>query len=213
MKKVVILGGRGTGIIAASIAQETGIEVIGMLNDRLEVGETQGKFTQFKVLGKINEVHKFIQDENVYAFIAFKTMKKEKEMWELLQSLQIPSKKFINLIHPSAKLNPDYCKLGNGILMAPNAQLSADTTIGDNCMILGNAFIGHDAILEPYVTVTNNASIGARVHIGTAAHIGSNATVRQGVKLGDFSLVGMHSLVLQDVPEGQIVVGVPAKPM
>lgn len=212
MKKVIVMGGKGMGVIAASIIDVLpDMELIGFLNDGVPAGETQGKFKQIPVLGTPEDVHRFIEYEDTYVLLAYKTMKKEKEMWEKLLRLNIPREKFINVIHPSVQIPWDYCSIGNGVMMAPNVQLSPDTTISDNCILLGNSFIGHDSTLERYVSVANHASIGARVHLGKAAHIGSNATIRQGVNIGDFSLVGMGAVVLHDVPPNTIVAGVPAK--
>lgn len=212
IQRIVVLGGEGVGIIAASIIEMTrGMELIGFLNDGLSVGETQGTFRKFPVVGASQDVHRFIRDEDAFVFLAYKTMKKEKEMWENLLALDVPRERFVNLIHPHANVPWGYCQIGNGVLMAAGAQLSPDTVIGDNCILLGNVLIGHDTTLERYVTVANHASVGAQVHVGNAAHIGSNATIRQWVDVGDYALVGMGSVVLQDVAPNTIVAGVPAR--
>ena len=214
MKKVIVMGGKGTGMVAASIIDMIpDMELIGFLNDKVPVGETQGKFKQIPVIGTSEDMHKFILDEDTYILVVFKTMRKEREMWEKLLKLNIPREKLINVIHPSARIPWGYCSIGNGIMMAPNVQLSPDTTISDNCILLGNSFIGHDSTLERYVSVANNASVGARVHVGKAVHIGSNATIREGVTIGDFSLVGIGSVVLDDILPETIVAGVPARVM
>ena len=212
MNKVVVMGGTGIGIIAASIIDVLpDMEFLGFLNDDIPVGETQGKFKRLPVIGTSQDVYKFINDNDTYVLLAYKTMKKEDKMWEKYLALDIPHEKFINVIHPSSQIPWGYCEIGYGVMMAPNVQLSPDTTISDNCILLGNSFIGHDSTLERYVSVANHATIGARVHVGKAVHIGTNASIRQGVKIGDFSLVGMGSVVLDDVPSNSIVAGVPAK--
>ncbi|MDD4182642.1 MAG: hypothetical protein PHT53_02330 [Candidatus Omnitrophica bacterium] len=212
MKKVIVIGGAGIGMIAASIINTLpDVELMGFLNDVVPVGQTQGKFKKIKVIGKSQDVHKFIKEYDAYVLMVYVGMKKEKERWEKLLSLNIPRSRFINIIHPSAQIPWEYCSIGNGVLMAPNVQLSPDTTISDNCILLGNSFVGHDSILKQYVSVANHASIGANVHIGRAVHIGSNATIKERVNIGEFSLIGMGSVVLNDVPPNTIVAGTPAK--
>lgn len=211
MRRVVILGGKGIGTIAAYIASQLqGLEILGFLNDGIPVGETQGKFKKFPVVGKSWQVHEFISQQDTYAIVAYKTMKKEETQWRKLEKLAIPSEKLISLIHPKTNIPYGFCKLGNGLLIAPGVQLSPDVVISDNCILLGNSFVGHDSFLDKYVSVANNASIGARNKIGKAVHVGSNATIMQGVTIGDFSLIGMGSVILKDVPAKAIMVGAPA---
>lgn len=212
MKNLVILGGSGIGMIAASIANELGFyKILGFLNDVLPVGTLIGKFNTIPVIGATNDLAKYLQDENTLIFIAYVGMQNEKQVFEKIETFNIPSAKFATLIHPSAIIPKGYCQIGNGVLMAPLSQLSPDTTIEDNCILLPNSFVGHDSTLKKFAHIATNAVVGGNVVIGRACHIGSNATIREKITLGDFSLVGAGSVVLRDVPENAIVVGNPAK--
>ncbi|MDF9801103.1 acetyltransferase EpsM [Catalinimonas alkaloidigena] len=212
MKKIIVLGGSGIGMIASSIIDKmTGYELLGFVNDVVPVGNTIGKYKKIKVIDKTENIQKYITDEEIYFFNGFVGMTREKEVYETLQKLGIPKERYVNLIDPTAIVPWDYCSIGQGVLMAPLSQLSSDTNISDNCMLLANTFIGHDTFLDQYVSVATNAVIGANVHVGKACHIGSNATIREKVKIGDFSLVGMGAVVLKDVPENSIVAGNPAR--
>jgi hypothetical protein len=68
----------------------------------------------------------------------------------------------------------------------------------------------------PNVVLTNDphppsdlADLG--VHVGRFAVIGTNVTILPGLSIGADSLVSASSLVTRDVPDGQLVRGVPAK--
>ncbi|MFV0397455.1 MAG: hypothetical protein ACK5JU_05515 [Bacteroidales bacterium] len=212
-KKVVVMGGIGIGLIAASIIdQYEELEILGFLNDNEPIGKEIGDFERkIKVIGTSEDVHKFIADDDTYVFIAYIVMKNKKAAYAKIKSLNIPENKFINLIHPTAIVPKGYCKIGNGVLFAPLSQLSPDTTVSDNCILLPNSFLGHNSFMDEYASIATNSVVGAHVHVGKGVHIGSNATIRECVKIGDYSFVGMGAVVLEDVPEYSVVVGNPAK--
>jgi acetyltransferase EpsM len=212
MKKLVILGGRGIGMIAASVAQDLGYyEVLGFLNDTVPIGDTVGVHKKHKVLGTTKDVNKFLKDEDVCFFIGFIGMKNEKEIFEKISNLKIPRKRFATLIHPTAIIPKGYCKIGFGVLIAPLAQLSPDTTIEDNCILLGNSFLGHDSVMKRFSHITTNAVVGGNVTLGRGSHIGTNSTIRQDINIGEFSIVGSGAVVLKDIPDNSIFIGNPAK--
>ena len=184
---------------------------MGFLNDVVETNSYIGKFKKIKVLGKTEDIEKYLSQDDVYFFMAYVGMQNEKDVYNKMLSLNIPSERFATLIHPTAIIPKGFCSIGNGVLMAPLSQLSPDTTVSDNCILLANSFLGHDSFMDRFAHLATNSVVGANVHVGKAAHIGSNATVREKVKIGDYSLVGSASNVLNDIPENSIVVGNAAK--
>lgn len=212
MKKLIILGGRGIGMIAASVANDIGnYEVIGFLNDYLSVGETVGIYGKHSVIGKTDDIKKYLEDPEIQFFIGYIGMKSEKEVFEKITKLKIPRYRFETLIHPTAIIPKGYCKIGYGVLMAPLSQLSPDTTVGDNCILLPNSFLGHDSRMERFSHITANSVVGGNVLLGKGSHVGTNATIRENVKVGDFAIIGSGSVVLNDVESNSIYVGNPAK--
>jgi len=212
MKNLIILGGSGIGMIAANIAEELGYyNILGFLNDIIPTGEKIGKYKTYKVIGTTNAIEYYLQDENCYFFIAYVGLKKEKETFEKINKLQIPTNRYATLIHPTAIIPKGYCSIGHGVLIGPNAQLSPDTTVEDNCILLGSSFLGHDSTMKKFAHLATNSVVGANVIVGRGVHIGSNSTIREKTNIGDFSLIGSGAVVLENVENNSIVVGNPAK--
>lgn len=69
MKKLIILGGRGIGMVAASVANDLGTyEILGFLNDFVPIGEKIGKHNGYKVIGKSNDVKSYLDNEDVFFY-------------------------------------------------------------------------------------------------------------------------------------------------
>lgn len=212
MKKLVIFGGSGIGMIAASIADDLGTyDVIGFLNDSIEVGKFVGKFKKIPVIGTTEKYKELLKDPDVYFFIAYVGLQKEKETFQKISMFEIPAERWATLIHPTAIVPKNYCEIGLGVLIAPLAQLSPDTTIFDHAILLANSFVGHDSTIDIFAHVATNGVVGANVHVGKAVHIGSNSTIREKIQIGDFSLIGSGSMVLENVPENSVIIGNPGR--
>ncbi len=211
-KRVIILGGSGIGMITASILnQNTDTEVIGFLNDVEPVDSEIGVYKKIKVLGKSDDLPRYLAEPDIFVFVAYVGLLAEKKAFSKVISLGIPRDRYISIIDKTAIIPDGFCSVGNGVLLAPLSQLSTDTTVSDNCMLLPNSFLGHNSFMDVYAHLATNSVVGANVHVGKAVHIGSNATIREKIHLGDFCFIGAGAVVLHDVPDNAIVVGNPAR--
>ena len=210
--RVIILGGSGIGMIAASAIERMGcLGVIGFLNDVVPVGSSIGKYRSHKVVGTSDDLPQYLAQSDVLCFVAYVGLGQEKNTFKKIVGLDIPAEKLLTIVDRSAIVPEGYCSIGPGSFIAPLAQLSADTTLGRGCMLLPNSYVGHDTELLEYAHLATNAVVGANVTVGKGVHVGSNATIREHVRIGDFSLIGAGAVVVKDVPSNTVVVGNPAR--
>lgn len=199
-------------MLAASILDRLGsYQVLGFLNDVVRTGQSIGKYKKIEVVGTTEDLPRYLMDKDTFVFIAYVGLTKEKETYQKIEALNIPSERFLNIFDPTAVFPHEYCSIGNGVMFSPLSQLGPDTTISDNCILLSNSYVGHDSFLDRFAHLATNSVVGANVHVGKGVHVGSNATIKEKVRIGDFALIGAGAVVIKDVPENAIVAGNPAK--
>src|SRR5690606_24495808 len=79
----------------------------------------------------------------------------------IVESLKSKGAKFATIIHPTAIIG-EFCELGEGLIVTPNAKLSPNVKIGNFVTLLGSG-VGHDAKISDFCTVTGNCSINGHV--------------------------------------------------
>ncbi|XAG47670.1 acetyltransferase [Shewanella algae] len=116
------------------------------------------------------------------------------------------------LVHPSASVSR-YASLGIGTVVMANAVVNPFATVGCACIINTSATVDHDSNLADGVHISPGANLAGAVFVGKRSWIGIGSQVKQRVEIGDDVTVGAGSTVINNIPELQIVVGSPAKPI
>lgn len=118
--------------------------------------------------------------------------------------------RLITLVHGRAVISK-YSSIGSGCFVAANAVVGPDAKLGKGCIINHGAVVDHDCSLADFVHVAPNATLGGGVSVGNCSLVGSGAVVLPGIRVGDNVVVGSGAVVTADVPNGQVVIGVPAR--
>lgn len=117
---------------------------------------------------------------------------------------------FIQIIHPSAYVSSGV-KIGAGTVVMAKSCVQIDAVVGKHCILNSSCSIDHDCLIGDFVHVSPNATLAGNVKVGEGAWIGAGAVIIQGITVGKWATVGAGAVVIQDVPEGDTVVGNPAK--
>lgn len=203
-RQLLILGASGHGRVAGDCAAEAGFWAeISYLDDRWPTLSACGPW---QVIGAWEAV---LAQTNTHAFVAVGNTNTRLAWLRRLTAENVP---VTTIIHPRAVVS-SHAVIGEGTLVVAGAVVNIGASIGMGCIINTDATVDHDCVLAEGVHVCPGAHLGGDVHVGAGSWIGIGSSIRHGVRIGVGVTVGAGAAVVADVPDGLVVVGVPARPM
>ena len=116
------------------------------------------------------------------------------------------------LIHPLSSISK-YASIAEGCVVMAGSIVNYGAQIDTSCIINTGATVDHDCQISAGAHISPGANLAGGVIVGERALIGIGAAILQGIKIGKDSIVGAGAVVVKDVPEGAVVVGIPAYPL
>lgn len=120
------------------------------------------------------------------------------------------SGEFVRAIDPTATVS-ESVTIGDGTVVMQGAIIQADAVVGEHVIVNTGASIDHDCRVGDYVHISPHATLCGGVSIGEGSWVGAGATIIQGVDIGRWVTIGAGAVVVSSIPDGAVVVGVPAK--
>jgi sugar O-acyltransferase (sialic acid O-acetyltransferase NeuD family) len=114
-------------------------------------------------------------------------------------------------ISKNANISKLSVNISNGANIFTGAHIANNVKIGKASIVYYNAIITHDCILGDFVEISPGAILLGKCQIGDFTHIGAGAKILPKIKIGKNVIIGAGAVVTKDVPNNQIMVGVPAK--
>jgi UDP-3-O-[3-hydroxymyristoyl] glucosamine N-acyltransferase len=106
-------------------------------------------------------------------------------------------------------------RLGDNVEIYANCSIArgslSDTQIGDGTKLDALVHIAHNVIVGKNCELTAGTIIGGSTSLGDTSWTGLNSTLKNGIKIGRNVIVASGASVIHDVPDGDIVAGVPAR--
>jgi UDP-3-O-[3-hydroxymyristoyl] glucosamine N-acyltransferase len=105
--------------------------------------------------------------------------------------------------------------IGNKVEICANSSIArgslSDTIIGDGTKLDALVHVAHNVVIGRNCELTAGTIIGGSTTIGDTCWMGLNSTLKNKIKIGNKVIVGAGACVIFDVPDEDIVAGVPAK--
>ena len=204
-KTLLIWGAGGHAKVVADLARESGWSVVGYLD---EVPARHGQeFYGALILGGSSALTSPGVDRNCQIIVAIGSHAVRDRCLQdaLREGFTVPV-----LIHPAAVVSPT-AQLEYGTVVMAGAIVQAETRIGPGGIINTGASVDHDCVLGRCVHIAPGARLTGQVLVGDHTLVGVGAVVIPRVRIGMNCTIGAGAAVIGDVPDGQTVVGVPAK--
>lgn len=203
--KILVLGAGGHGQVVADIfraraAAGDAVECLGFLDDT-----TIQPQAGWPVLGRLG-LWSDIPHDGLIVAIGDNAARRR-----IFADLAAHGACFAVARHPATTLAVDV-QVGAGAMLCAGVVINTQAVIGRNTIINTSTSVDHHCTIGDHVHLAPGVHLGGNVHVGDGAMVGIGATVLPGRTIGPWATVGAGAVVVDDVPEGALVVGVPAKP-
>ena len=118
--------------------------------------------------------------------------------------------RYHTLVHPTAYVSP-LAQLGQGVFVGANSVIGPGARLGDHVFVNRGVTIGHDTHIGCFSRIQPGANLGGLSRIGSGVTIAIGATLLERLVIGNGAFVGAGAVATEDVPDGVLVLGIPAK--
>jgi UDP-perosamine 4-acetyltransferase len=205
---IIIIGAGGHAKVLIDALQRQSANIIGVTDSNPEKkGEN---ILGVPVIGN-DEIIMTYENDFVKLVNAIGRVSRENKREQIFKSFKCKRYKFAHVIHNTAVLSSDV-KYSEGVQIMAGSVIQPGCKIGTNSIINTGAIIDHDTFVGAHVHIAPGVTISGGVQISDGSLVGVGATIIQGIKIGANCIVAAGSVVIRDVPDGAIVMGIPAKP-
>jgi len=201
-RNLLILGAGGHGRAVADLAEACGWTVAGFTDRPAAGAGVLGSDDDLPVLARSGRINAGVVG------VGNTALQRRAALFHCLQEsgLVVPT-----LVHPRATLSGS-SRVGAGSVVFPAAVLGAGVTVGDNVVVYSAAVAEHDCRIADHAYVSPGTILSGAVTVEVGAFIGAGAVILPGLTIGKHAVVAAGAVVVADVPEGDTVAGVPARP-
>lgn len=205
--KSVIIGAGKYGEVYLSYLKESGVNVVGFLDDDPKIADKL--FGGLPVLGPVSILPTLREKYGITS--VYCPLGNNQLRVKLLRRAESLGYDTPNYIHPSVIISPNV-EIGKGVYILLGSQVMPYTRIDDFVMISMNVSIAHHNILKSGTFLSTGCNFGASIVADENAYCGIGSTIMTGLhRLGKDCLIGAGAVVIKDVPDGAVMAGVPAK--
>jgi sugar O-acyltransferase (sialic acid O-acetyltransferase NeuD family) len=200
-KRILIMGAGGHGRAVADLAVECGWTVAGF-TDRASGASILGRDEDLTALAAAGTIDAAIVG------VGNAALGRRAGLFQLLKASGIA---VATLVHPRAVLSRS-SRLGEGVVVFAGGVLGSSVEVGNNAVIYSGVIAEHDCRIGAHAYLSPGVVLCGGVTVETGGFLGARATVLPNLTVGKEAEVAAGAVVISDVPAGEAVMGVPARP-
>jgi sugar O-acyltransferase (sialic acid O-acetyltransferase NeuD family) len=209
--KIILWGGTGQAKVVRPIIEYYGAKVVAVFDDTQNLTPP---FSDIELHCGYEEFKRWvaIQNRSELGFCIAIGNPHGRVRVQLHDKLKQEGLQPVTLAHPTASI-ADNAVVESGAQIMAGAVIAPEAKIGRECIINTKASVDHECILKDGVEVGPGATLCGLVKVGTNGWICAGATILPRINIGADAIIGAGAVVTKNVPAGQTVVGVPARPI
>lgn len=110
---------------------------------------------------------------------------------------------FISYISPNATVSSN-STIGENCFIFEDNTIQPFVTIEDNCILWSGNHIGHHSTIKANCFISSHVVISGGVEVGENTFIGVNATLRDHIKIGKSNVIGAGALMLSNTEDNKV---------
>jgi sugar O-acyltransferase (sialic acid O-acetyltransferase NeuD family) len=208
MRDVIVLGGGGHAKVVLNAARAAGLNVLGFSSSSLPVGTPS---LGVRWLGDDEAILSGYPPTTALLIHGVGSVAAGTVRRAIFERFKGKGYSFASVIHPASTV-AEIGGLGEGCVVMAGAVLQPGVLLEPNVIVNTNATVDHDCLVGAHTHIAPGATLSGGVRVGEDSLVGVGAVVIQGRQIGSRCMIGAGAVVVRDVPDGQRVWGVPAKP-
>lgn len=209
MKKVIIFGnGQMAEIAHVYLAQERSLEIAAFT-----VNQDCLKGDSFRGLPVIafEEIVKRYPPADYWMFIPIGAKKLNQLRAEKYFEAKTRGYRFISYISPQAWVSPEVV-IGENCFILENNVIQPSVKIGDDTVLWSGNHIGHHSTIGDHCFIASHTVISGCVTVEPYCYFGVNATVRDGITIKERCIIGAGALILKSTKPKEVYRGAQTEP-
>ncbi|MDG2992388.1 acetyltransferase [Candidatus Synechococcus calcipolaris G9] len=205
-KSLYLLGAGGHGRVLLDALQASGVQVTGILDPGLEVGQ---RIYDIPVLGG-DRVLESIDPATCHLVNGIGANPSIASRRQLFIKWSSQGYTFSSVIHPTAIISKQ-TNIAESCQIMAGAIVQAGVTLGQDVVVNTRASVDHDCVVADHCFISPGAILCGNITLEQSTFIGAGAVTLPGLHIGANSIIGAGTVVPKTIPRHWIVAGSPAQ--